>query len=194
VDPDANFFLCGVRSRFLPTRSTSSHAQVPPRQFCRHSCCCCCSVASHMYDCCFSRRSTHGRDRVQLGPRGHHLLRSLSPGCRRLGPRFPWCRRRLHQTGSAADNSARRAEGFLSRSMEHIWREEKSGSHEGPGDVRDRAFAKPSAAGNYVKFALSFAKLPKMQTLNAKPLDTSFCDFWQIIRMQTLNTKLLEML
>jgi len=48
--------------------------------------------------------------------------------------------------------------------------------------------------GNYAKFALSFAKLSKMQTLNAKPLDTSFCNLWQITRIQTPNAKLLEML
>jgi hypothetical protein len=48
--------------------------------------------------------------------------------------------------------------------------------------------------GIYAKFALSFAKLFKMRTPNAKPLDTSFCDFWQITRMQSLNAKLLEML
>ena len=30
---------------------------------------------------------------------------------------------------------------------------------------------------NYAKFALSFAKLTKMQTSNTKPLDTLFCDF-----------------
>jgi len=38
--------------------------------------------------------------------------------------------------------------------------------------------------GNYVKLALSFAKLPKIQTSNTKLLDTLFCDFWQITRMQ----------
>jgi hypothetical protein len=48
--------------------------------------------------------------------------------------------------------------------------------------------------GNYTKFALSFFKLLKIQTPNAKPLDTSFCDFWQITIMQTLNAKLLEIL
>ena len=47
---------------------------------------------------------------------------------------------------------------------------------------------------NYAKFALSFSKLPKMQTPNAKPLDTLFYDFWQIKRMQITNIKLLEML
>ena len=31
--------------------------------------------------------------------------------------------------------------------------------------------------GNYAKFALSFDKLPKLQTSNVKSLDTSFCDF-----------------
>jgi len=46
--------------------------------------------------------------------------------------------------------------------------------------------------GNDAKFALSFAKLLKMQTPNAKPLDTSFCDFWQTTRMQTSNAKLLS--
>jgi hypothetical protein len=33
-----------------------------------------------------------------------------------------------------------------SRSMEHIWREEMSGSRGGPEDARDRAFAKPTMA------------------------------------------------
>ena len=92
---------------------------------------------------------------------------------------------------SAADGGAWRTGGFLSRSMEHIWREEKSGSRGGSGDARNRAFAKPD---NYVKFALSFAKLLKIQTPNAKPLDTSFYDFWQITRMQIPNAKPFEML
>jgi hypothetical protein len=48
--------------------------------------------------------------------------------------------------------------------------------------------------GIFAKFAPSFAKLPKLQTPNAKPLDTSFRAFWQIIQMQTSNAKLLEML
>jgi len=34
--------------------------------------------------------------------------------------------------------------------------------------------------GIFVKFAPSFAKLTKLQTPNAKPLDTSFEAFWQI--------------
>jgi hypothetical protein len=48
--------------------------------------------------------------------------------------------------------------------------------------------------GNYAKFALSlsFAKFPKMQPSNAKPLDTSFYDFWQIIKIQTPNAKPFE--
>jgi len=48
--------------------------------------------------------------------------------------------------------------------------------------------------GIFAKFAPSFAKLPKLQTPNAKPLDTSFGAFWQITQMQTSNTKPLEML
>jgi hypothetical protein len=52
----------------------------------------------------------------------------------------------------------------------------------------------PHSVVVYAKFTLLFAKLPKMETPNAKLLDTSFCHFWQIIRMQTLNTKPLEML
>ena len=46
----------------------------------------------------------------------------------------------------------------------------------------------------FAKFAPSFAKLPKLQTSNAKPLDTSFEPFWQITQMQTSNAKPLEML
>ena len=42
--------------------------------------------------------------------------------------------------------AGREGPGGLLRSMEHIWREEKSGSRGGPGDARGRAFAKPSAA------------------------------------------------
>jgi len=38
--------------------------------------------------------------------------------------------------------------------------------------------------GIFAKFAPSFAKLPKLQTPNAKPLDTSFRTFWQITEMQ----------
>jgi len=75
-----------------------------------------------------------------------------------------------------------------------IWREESSVR---AGDRETRAIGLlPSRArlGIYAKFALSFAKLPKMQTPNAKPLDTSFCDFWQITRIQSPNVKLLEML
>ena len=45
--------------------------------------------------------------------------------------------------------------------------------------------------GIFAKFAPSFAKL---QTPNAKPLDTSFGAFWQITQMQTSNAKPLEML
>ena len=45
----------------------------------------------------------------------------------------------------------------------------------------------------YMPSLLSFAKLPKMQTPNAKPLNTFFCDFWKIIRMQSPNAKPLEM-
>jgi len=48
--------------------------------------------------------------------------------------------------------------------------------------------------GIFAKFALSFAKLPKLQTPNAKPLDTSFGVFWQITQMQTSDAKPLEML
>jgi len=48
--------------------------------------------------------------------------------------------------------------------------------------------------GIFAKFAPSFAKLPKLQTPNAKPLDTSFRVFWQITQMQTSNAKPLEML
>ena len=48
--------------------------------------------------------------------------------------------------------------------------------------------------GNYAKFALSFAKLSKIQTPNTKPLDSSFCDFWQTTKIQTSNVKSLEIL
>jgi len=37
----------------------------------------------------------------------------------------------------------------------------------------------------FAKFVPSFAKLPKLQTPNAKPLDTSFGAFCQITQMQT---------
>jgi len=43
--------------------------------------------------------------------------------------------------------------------------------------------------GIFTKFAPSFVKLPKLQTPNAKPLDTSFGAFWQITQMQTSNAK-----
>ena len=46
----------------------------------------------------------------------------------------------------------------------------------------------------FAKFAPSFAKLPKLQTPNAKPLDTPFGAFWQITQIQTSNAKPLEML
>jgi len=39
--------------------------------------------------------------------------------------------------------------------------------------------------GIFAKFAPSFAKLLKLQTPNAKPLDTSFGGFWKITQMQT---------
>jgi len=48
--------------------------------------------------------------------------------------------------------------------------------------------------GIFAKFAPSFAKLPKLQTPNTKPLDTSFGVFWQITQTQTSNAKPLEML
>ena len=78
--------------------------------------------------------------------------------------------------------------------MDHIWREE---SPDRVGDRETRVIGLLSSRarlGIYFKFALSFAKLPKMQTPNAKPLDTSFYDFWQITRMQSPNVKPLEML
>jgi len=48
--------------------------------------------------------------------------------------------------------------------------------------------------GIFAKFAPSFAKLPKLQTPNAKSLDIPFEAFWQITQMQTSNAKPLEML
>jgi hypothetical protein len=41
----------------------------------------------------------------------------------------------------------------------------------------------------FAKFAPSFGKLPKLQTLYAKPLDTFYGAFWQIIKMQTSNAE-----
>ena len=130
-----------------------------------------------------------------------HLLARLSFACvkwlaigsgrRRVGREF------LRDMESVAIGSGRRrveGRGFLSRSMDHIWSEESPGC---VGNRKTRAIGLlPSRArlGIYAKFALSFAKLPKMQTLNVELLDTSFYDFWQIIRMQSPNTKLLEML
>jgi hypothetical protein len=48
--------------------------------------------------------------------------------------------------------------------------------------------------GIFAKFPPSFSKLTKLQTPNAKPLDTSFGAFWQITQMQNSNAKPLEML
>jgi len=48
--------------------------------------------------------------------------------------------------------------------------------------------------GIFAKFAPSFVKLSKLQTPNAKPLDTSFGAFWQITQIQTSNVKPLKML
>jgi hypothetical protein len=82
----------------------------------------------------------------------------------------------------------------LRSAVDHIWREESQLRVE---DRETHAIGLlPSRArlGIYAKFALSFAKLPKMQTSNAKPLDTSFYDFWQTTRMQSPNAKPLEML
>jgi hypothetical protein len=59
----------------------------------------------------------------------------------------------------------------------NIWREESPGH---AGDREKLAISLlPSheRLGIYVKFTLSFVKLPKMQTPNAKPLDTSFVIF-----------------
>jgi len=46
----------------------------------------------------------------------------------------------------------------------------------------------------FAKFTTSFAKLPKLQTPNAKPLDTSFGAFWQITQMQNSSAKPLEIM
>jgi len=45
--------------------------------------------------------------------------------------------------------------------------------------------------GIFAKFTPSFAKLPKLQTPNAKPLDTLFGAFWQITQNANLKCKTL---
>jgi hypothetical protein len=55
--------------------------------------------------------------------------------------------------------------------------------HGGLGDVRDRAFAKPSTAWQLCQICSLICQLPKMKTPNTKLLDTSFCNSWQITKM-----------
>jgi len=64
--------------------------------------------------------------------------------------------------------------------MDHLWRE---GSPGRAGDQETCAIGLlPSRArlGIYAKFAILFAKLPKMQTSNAKTLDISFVIFGKL--------------
>ena len=91
----------------------------------------------------------------------------------------------LSRLRSAADGGAWRAGGCC-RDPWSIYGAKKSPDRAGDRETRaiGLLLSRPRL-GNYAKFALSFAKLPKMQSPNAKSLDTSFCDFWQIIRMQT---------
>jgi len=133
-----------------------------------------------------------GRRRV-----GKEFLRdmesvAIGSGQRRVEGRCSgWSPWRLRST---AVGGAWRAGGFLSRSMDHTWREESPGR---AGDRETRAIGLlPCRArlGIYVKFALSFAKLSKIQTPNTKPLDISFYDFWQITIMQSPNAKPLKIL
>jgi len=61
-----------------------------------------------------------------------------------------------------------------------IWREESLG-RAGDWETRPICFLPTRARlGIYAKFALSLAKFSKMQTPNAKPLDTSFCGFYKL--------------
>jgi len=47
----------------------------------------------------------------------------------------------------------------------------------------------------FAKFALSFAKLPKLQTPNAKPLDTSFLEFFsKVFKCKTFGDALNKVL
>ena len=171
------FFPCGARLRFLPARSTSSRAQVPAPP-----------VLSPI---------TRQSDRQWMAARGEGVSARWS------------------QSRSTADSGAWRtgAHDGVPRDFDRL----RTATRGGPGGFcRDRwsiydAKKSPDRAGdretpaighlpshprlgNYAKFALSFAKLSKMQTPNAKLLDTSFCDFWQITRMQTSNAKPLDML
>jgi hypothetical protein len=98
-----------------------------------------------------SARYGVGRDRQRTAARGGPVLA-------------------MESLATTIGSGRRRVEGrgFLSRSMDHIWWEESPGR---AGDLETRAIGLlPSRArlGIYAKFALSFVKLPKIQTLNAK--------------------------
>ena len=184
MDPDANFFPCGARSVLSPIRSPPFPALLlliaaaPGKA----------SSASLLQH----RVLPSGRWRVGKGVSARwSQSRSVADGGRggpvlameSLATSIGCGRRRVEGRGVLVANDG----AYMARRKVRIAR--------GTGKTRMIGLlpSRPQL-GNYVKFALSFAKLPKMQTPNAKLLDTSFCDFWQITRMQTPNTKMLEML
>jgi hypothetical protein len=77
--------------------------------------------------------------------------------------------------------------GFLSQLMEHIWREEKSRSHGGPGDARDRAFAGPSAAWQLCQVCSLICQVG--QNANSKYKTVAYLILRFLVNYKNTNTK-----
>ena len=58
----------------------------------------------------------------------------------------------------------------------------KSRSRGGPGDVRDRPFAKPCAAWHICQVCSLICQVAQNANFKCKNIGYLFCDFWQIIR------------
>jgi len=114
-----------------------------------------------------------GRDRQRTATRGGPVLATESLA-----------------TSIGLRTAARQVSGGFCRDRWSIYGVKKSPDRVGDHETRTIGLL-PSRLrlGNYAKFALLFSKLPKIQTPNAKPFDTSFCDFLSNYK----NANLLEM-
>ena len=84
--------------------------------------------------------------------------------------------------------------GFLSRSMEHIWHEEKSGSRERLGDARDRAFAKPSAAWQLYQVCSLICQVAQNTNSKCKTVGYLILRFFANYKNANPKCKTIEML
>jgi len=118
-------------------------------------------------------------DDARVGREFLHDMESVAIGSERRRVEGRCSRWSLWRLRSAADGGVWRAEGFLSRSMDHIWRVDT--------ERRARsAFCQAVRGLAYMPSLFShFAKLSKMQNHWITP----FCNFWLITRMQSLNAK-----